>query len=97
MKTALKKTDVLTAVVFTLITLFTIVGWGHAQSIFGEQNVAVQATVYRGDPATGGVPLESVTINNSPVTQAFTNAAEHTAVLLEYEGDSYTFDTFPGG
>ena len=71
---------------------------GSAQTaIFEEPNAAAVATFYRGQPAAGGQPLETVRVNNSPIAMNHPGIAGHTFVTLEYGGDRYTVPTFPGG
>lgn len=83
-----------------IVALFAALVIGGAVSaqnaIFEVPNASVMVGFYQGDPEAGGALLESKRINNSPFSRPL-GATGHDFVTLAYEGETFTFATFPGG
>ncbi len=83
---------------FALLTTLIVGGAASAQNaLFEVPNASVVASFYQGDPEAGGTLLESKRINNSPFSRSLGGSSGHDFVTLTYEGETFTFATFPGG
>ena len=83
---------------FALLTALIVGGTASARdTLFESPNASVLANFYQSDPAAGGALLESEYINNSPFARSFSDSRGHEFVTLAYEGETFTFATFPGG
>lgn len=85
----------LTALV--LVSSLGLVTSASADTLFEEPNVVVDASFYASDPSGDASILNSVQVNNSPFGVNIPNIESAAYVILEHEGQSYTFELAESG
>lgn len=78
-------------------TMLLLGGLGHAQDLFGTNNVYAKVTFLRGSPEAMFYRLTTVGMNNSPVAHTLSGIDGATHVKILFQDTLYTFAVAESG